>query len=86
MLTGLDEFSQKGLQFRVPLNKACEVTLQVLLFKKERKNIILHTFNALVHTKLLILRKNLIHFSETSMKSMQFQVFIDLNWILKSSI
>lgn len=58
MLTCLNEFSQKCLQFRVPLNKVGEVTLQVLLFRKTREeNIILHAFNTLLYTKLLILGK-----------------------------
>ena len=58
MLTCLNEFSQKCLQFRVPLNKVGEVTLQVLLFRKKREeNIILYAFNTLVYTKLLILGK-----------------------------
>lgn len=37
MLTGLDEFSQKGLQFCIPLNEIGEIALQVLLFKKKKE-------------------------------------------------
>jgi len=36
MLTGLNEFRQESFQFSIPLNKAGEVTLQILLSKRKK--------------------------------------------------
>lgn len=62
MLAGLDEFSQKGLQFCVPLNEIGEIALQVLLFKKGREKCYSVYFSTLVCVKLFNLRKGWIDF------------------------
>jgi hypothetical protein len=78
MLTSLDEFSQKSLQFCVSLNKIGEITLQVLLFKREREKCYSAYFSILVYTKLLILRKR-DRFSEVLMLLTLFSGTNNLN-------
>lgn len=84
MLTGLDEFSQKCLQFCVPLNKIGKIALQVLLFKKEREK----NYSEYISTLVLFILRKIVgrFFSEILMLLIQFYVFINLSQIFKSCI